>query len=308
MLRLVDDIHGDGSMEEMLAWWREDGLHFGRRPQPRLVHADDVRVRVVIAGICRTDVALAEGRLQCIEPRVLGHEVAGIVDAVGPAVSQWQPGDCVAVRPIISEKGRTVRFGIDRDGGFADLFVVPQASLARVPAGLDWRRAAYVEPVAATLAVQRAPLVGMVGVIGDGRIAELTRRVLRAIGVDVVEGPGLDVAIETGASAQSLAQAMDAVRDGGLVVLKGRPPVPVAFDVSAAVSRELRFHAVGWASLEEAFALLASPRFDVDDLLGCIHPLDALGDLLQADEHAKRFLAPSPALARAAPGAVPCAG
>lgn len=279
----------------MRAWWREGRLQFGFRPEPQLTRDDEVRVGVRLVGICRTDIAAARGRLSCLEPCILGHEVAGVVMAVGASVRTVAVGDRVAVRPFVDG----ARLGIDRDGGFADALVVSERALALVPACLDWRHAAFVEPVAACLAVRHAPLDGTVRVIGQGRIADLTRRVLVAIGANLSDEAWVDVAIETGATAESLAEAMAAVHDGGLVVLKGRPAAPIAFDVALAVQRQLRFQAVGWATLEEAFELLM--KLDVSDLLGEVHPIEAFGDLLDADETVKRFLAPDPA------AVIPCA-
>ncbi|MBX3273549.1 MAG: alcohol dehydrogenase catalytic domain-containing protein [Sandaracinaceae bacterium] len=273
--------------EGMRAWWREGALRFGVRAVPRLAASDDVSVRVVIAGLCRTDVAVARGQLACAEPCVLGHEVAGVVEEVGPAVRGLAPGDRVACLPRVD----AARVGVDRDGGFAERLVLPERALARIPSGLDWRRAALVEPVAACLAVKRAPLAGRVRVLGRGRIAALTRRVVVALGHACVERDA-DVVIETEGTAASLAEAMATAPERGLVVLKSRPPAPIAFDVAQAVTRELRLFAVGWASFEDAFALLPSLR--VDDLLGPVFPLDALGDLLAAPDDKKLFLAPEP--------------
>jgi threonine dehydrogenase-like Zn-dependent dehydrogenase len=158
-----------------------------------------------------------------------------------------------------------------------------------------------------------------VRVLGEGRIATLTRRLVVALGHERVEGPldvehtltardveherghDVDVAIETRGTAESLAEAMRCVKDGGLVVLKSRPAAPIVFDVAEAVTRGLRLHAVGWASFDEAFAMFA--RISVDDLLGDVRPLEALGELLGAREDTKVFLAPdvSVALAEAEP-------
>ncbi|MCB9623364.1 MAG: alcohol dehydrogenase catalytic domain-containing protein [Sandaracinus sp.] len=273
----------------MRAWWREGGLRFGERPTPALRAPDDVRVRVMLAGLCRTDVAVAQGRLACVEPCVLGHEVAGVVEAVGSAVTRFRVGERVACLPQVD--GR--RLGIERDGGFAEAMVLPERALVAVPAGLDWRRAAFVEPVAACLAVRRAPLQGVVRVVGEGRIAELTRRVLYASGH--ADGPGpADVVVETGGSDASLRAALDEVRDGGTVVLKSRPSRALAFDVADVVVRELRLFGVGWAPFDEAFALL-NEGLPVEDLLGDVSPLEAFEDLLAVDETTKRFLAPEPA-------------
>lgn len=250
-----------------------------------------MRVRVVLSGVCRTDVAIARGQLACVEPRVLGHETAGLVEAIGPAVRGLRVGDRVACLPRVDG----ARLGVERDGGFAEALVVPERGLVRIPPELDWRRAAFVEPVAACLAVGRAPLSGKVRVVGAGRIAELTRRVVRALGHDEAAGADgvADVVVETGGTDASLAEALSHVRDGGTVVLKSRPAAPLRLDVADAVTRELRLVGVGWASFEDAFDLLAR-GLPVADLLGEVLPLEAFDALLGADEATKRFLAPEP--------------
>lgn len=274
----------------MDAWWWEDGLHFGARRRPAVAAAEEVLVRVVLAGICRTDLAVATGKLACAAPCVLGHEVAGIVEAVGPSVRGLCVGDRVACRPQVDGQ----RLGVDRDGGFSEALVLPARALVKVPPALDWRRAAFVEPVAACLAIRRAPLDGRVRIVGAGRIAELTRRCARSLGVDLSEGLA-DVVIETAGTAESLAEAFARVRDGGRVVLKSRPAAPVAVDLAAAVVRELKLIGVGWASFEEAFELLEG-GLPVEDLLGEVLPLQAFGAQLAAAEDKKRFLAPDPSL------------
>lgn len=275
----------------MLAWWYARGLRFGQLPDPQVSVGDDVRVRVVIAGLCRTDVAVARGRIACPDGCVLGHEVAGVVESVGPDVRGLRIRDRVVCLPTVD--GR--RVGVDRDGGFAEWLVLPERGLVRVPDGLDWRHAAFVEPVAACLAVKRAPIHGTVRVIGEGRIATLTRRIVAALG-HADDDEDVDVAVETSGTAQGLAEAMRVVRTGGTVVLKSRPAAALPLNVAEAVVRELRLIGVSWASFPEAFALLGDRgMLDVDDLLGPVHPLEALGDMLDADEGRKQFFAPDPA-------------
>ncbi|MBP2325997.1 aryl-alcohol dehydrogenase [Kibdelosporangium banguiense] len=57
--------------------------------------ADEVLVRMVAAGICHTDLTIASGGLPFPLPGVLGHEGAGVIEAVGAAVTRVQPGDHV---------------------------------------------------------------------------------------------------------------------------------------------------------------------------------------------------------------------
>lgn len=59
--------------------------------------SDELRVRVVAVGLCHTDVAFQHGVLPFEHPFVLGHEGAGVVEAVGSAVTLVRPGDRVAI-------------------------------------------------------------------------------------------------------------------------------------------------------------------------------------------------------------------
>ena len=59
--------------------------------------ADEVRVRIVATGLCHTDAAVRSGAIPCPSPIVLGHEGAGVVEAVGAAVAKVSPGDHVVM-------------------------------------------------------------------------------------------------------------------------------------------------------------------------------------------------------------------
>jgi D-arabinose 1-dehydrogenase-like Zn-dependent alcohol dehydrogenase len=115
-------------------------------PQPE---AGWVRIKVQACGICHSDSVVKEGHWPGLQyPRVPGHEVAGIVDAVGPGVAQWKPGQRVGVGWHGGHCGycdacRSGDFfacqvalkitGISFDGGYADYMVAPAIALARVP-------------------------------------------------------------------------------------------------------------------------------------------------------------------------------
>src|SRR5262245_47111814 len=115
------------------------GSWVGLRALPRPCPQDgEVVVRVVVAGICRTDLHVAQGRLAAADPVVLGHEFAGVVEEVGPGAGGVKPGDRVAVMPMLpcglcaacSSGDELVcleptLLGVDRDGAFAELVAVP---------------------------------------------------------------------------------------------------------------------------------------------------------------------------------------
>src|SRR5690606_30177206 len=116
--------------------------------------------------------------------------------------------------------------------------------------------AAFAEPVAAALAVPT--MLADTGVapasrgliLGQGRIAALTARVLASAGRGLVpiwpvpdrvdEHDVFDFVVETTASEGALAAALALLRPRGTLVLKSRPPRPVALDVAGCVRKELR--------------------------------------------------------------------
>ncbi|HEY8150988.1 MAG TPA: alcohol dehydrogenase [Vicinamibacteria bacterium] len=114
--------------------------------------AGQVRIRVQASGVCHSDSLTKEGHWPGIQyPRVPGHEVAGIVDALGPGVAGWSVGDrvgvgwhgghcghCDACRRgdfLLCQVAGLIP-GISYDGGHADYMVAPAVALARIPEGL----------------------------------------------------------------------------------------------------------------------------------------------------------------------------
>src|SRR5690348_10360623 len=67
------------------------------RTQP-VPQGHEIRVRVSVCGVCRTDLHLAEGDLAPKHPRTVpGHEVVGVVDAAGPSTERFSIGDRVGI-------------------------------------------------------------------------------------------------------------------------------------------------------------------------------------------------------------------
>jgi D-arabinose 1-dehydrogenase-like Zn-dependent alcohol dehydrogenase len=114
-------------------------------PEPPSRH---VRIRVQACGVCHSDSVTRGGVLPGIQyPRVPGHEVVGIVDAVGSDVPNWKPGKRVGVGWYGGHCGhcescRRGKFitcanalipGVSYDGGYADYMIAPFEALAAVP-------------------------------------------------------------------------------------------------------------------------------------------------------------------------------
>ena len=300
-------------MVEMFAL-RRDGsrVQIRRVPRPEPTESQ-VRIRVALAGVCRTDILAARGLIPCADGITLGHEFAGTIDALGPGVSGWNLGQRVAVCPVfgcrncdvcaddeINCPNRTM-LGLDHDGAFAEYVCVRAACLYPIPESISWAAAAYAEPIAAALGVLDASVTrgGCGLVLGRNRFADLVLRLLRLYGIDDVHRSGeagsFDFVIETGLGAGTLSEMIRAARPGGILVLKSRQPGEVGLDVLALGRKRLTILGANYGSFREAVSLLVEGRLEVGDLCGPVYPLSAFESAFAKDtegESAKVFLDP----------------
>jgi D-arabinose 1-dehydrogenase-like Zn-dependent alcohol dehydrogenase len=112
-----------------------------------------VRIKVQACGICHSDSVTKEGLFPGIQyPRVPGHEVVGIVDAVGTGVARWKSGQRVGVGwhgghcgycdscargDFFACQTSTLIAGVSFDGGYAEYMVAPAEAIAAVPGELS---------------------------------------------------------------------------------------------------------------------------------------------------------------------------
>src|SRR5690242_14342758 len=191
-------------------------------------------VRALCAGVCGSDLHAVRGRHPFVPlPYRPGHEVVGIVEALGPAgagpgraARAWTPGErvivepdlpcwtckmCVSGRENLCENLRFFGCGYPQ-GGMADYFTVAANRLHPVPEVLDDEAAALIEPLSTPVhAVRLAGDVAgrSVAVLGAGTIGLFTLAVLRAHGAGqvVVTDP------HAGKRARALALGADAAVD-----------------------------------------------------------------------------------------------
>ncbi len=187
---------------------REVTLHSVPIPEPS---ATQVRIRVTGAGICGTDQHIMDGDYASRPPVTLGHEVAGIVEAVGIDSDPGWLETLVAPETAFSTCGacpwcisgrlmlcaQRVSIGSGTDGGFAETIVVPTRTLHRLPDWLDDRAAALMEPLACVcnsiLDPNRLQPGETVVVSGAGPVGILAAQVARAAGAIVtVTGTRVD--------------------------------------------------------------------------------------------------------------------
>ncbi|WP_131746926.1 NADP-dependent oxidoreductase [Frankia sp. Cppng1_Ct_nod] len=232
--------------------YRKDGLRAAEVPEPELGDGD-VLVRVRAAGVNPLDSKIRNGEFKLIlryrPPFVLGHDVAGVVTRVGPAVRRFTVGDEVYARP-----------GKDRIGTFAELIAIDQDDVALKPAALSMQEAAAVPLVGLTAwqaLVERANVTAGQKVLihagsgGVGTIAIQLAKQLRATvatttstaNVDWVKSLGADVVVDykqedfatvlsdydvvlDSLGGETLEKSLTVVKPGGLVIGISGPPDP----------------------------------------------------------------------------------
>ena len=188
-------------------------------PQPR---SREVRIKVEACGICHSDSLTKEGLWPGIEyPRVPGHEIAGVLDAIGPDVPDWKAGQRVGVGWFGAQCGHcescrrgdfiTCQYGkipgISYDGGYADYVITPFEALALIPDDLSAVDAAPLMCAGITtfnsLRHSGAIPGDLVAVIGIGGLGHLGVQFAAKMGMNTV-------AIARGRDKEALARKLGA--------------------------------------------------------------------------------------------------
>ena len=218
-------------------------------PEPS-VEANKVKIKVLAAGLCHTDVGVLEDEkwLASIPklPVVMGHEVAGEVEEIGPDVKNFAVGDRVAIWPMLDTPGFVI------DGGFGEKIVTVEDVLIKVPDGMPIELAASTTDAGMTSqgaltrgGIKAGEKVGIIGLGGLGQfaaqlvvlngaelyVAEIKEEVwdyAKSIGAkrvvkDITElkDEGLDLIIDFAGFGTTTAGAIETAAPNGRVVLVG---------------------------------------------------------------------------------------
>lgn len=146
-------------------------LEVANGPKPKIQNPNALLIKIKSVGVCGSDVHyFKHGRIgrQIVKfPYVVGHECAGIVEAVGSAVKNFKPGDRVVVDPAIScRKCRQCQVGryhtcenlkflgtpasatsAGLDGCLSEYIVMPELSIFALPASFSFEDGALMEPL-----------------------------------------------------------------------------------------------------------------------------------------------------------------
>jgi D-arabinose 1-dehydrogenase-like Zn-dependent alcohol dehydrogenase len=235
--------------------------------------AGQVRIKVQACGICFSDHMVKDGAWPGLQyPRVPGHEVAGVIDAVGSGVARWKAGDrvgvgwhggqdntCAACRAGDYTNCETSMItGFTYDGGYQEYMLAPIEAIARIPDGLDPAEAAPLLCAGITtfnaLRHSGAGPGDLVAVQGVGGLGHLGIQFANKFGYQVAavgRGPeNADLAKKLGAhhyidsKASNAAQALKKL-GGARVILATAPSSKAMSDIFGGLGRRGTLMVIG---------------------------------------------------------------
>ncbi|WP_111977411.1 zinc-dependent alcohol dehydrogenase [Algibacillus agarilyticus] len=166
--------------------------------------ADEVKLAVGYVGICGTDMHIYHGVMdqRVKPPQTIGHEMSGTVTELGSDVSGFAIGDRVVVRPLdwcgecptckagLTHICQNLKFmGIDTPGAFQSNWTVKARTLHKLPASVDLKQGALIEPLSvACHDIRRSRLKAgeKAVVLGGGPIGQLVAAVAKSVGAEVL--------------------------------------------------------------------------------------------------------------------------
>lgn len=281
--------------------------------------AGEVLVRVLMAGVCNTDLELTRGYYPYAG--IPGHEFVGVVEegslegrrVVGEINATC--GQCEACRNERRThcENRNVLGIIGRNGAFAESLTLPAANLHVVPDDLPTDRAVFTEPLAAALEIQQQIDIhpsDRVLVVGDGKLGQLIARslaltgctltvtghhpdklsMLERLGIATIEAAAIaprsfDIAVECSGAPTGFELARKSLRPRGTLVMKSTYAGELTFNASALVVDEITMVGSRCGPFAPALRLLAEGRIDPADLIEARYPLR---EAVAAFEHAQR--------------------
>lgn len=261
-----------------------------RRPSARPGFA---LVRVLLSGICNTDLELRRGYHGF--SGIPGHEFVGVVE--GPASSALLGRRVVGEINLACGRCSWCSQGLGRHcprrtvlgirghaGAHAEWLTLPERNLVEVPAGVTDEEAVFVEPLAAACEILdqvAVPPGTRAAVLGPGKLGRLAAAVLQTAGADVVilgrksraKAAAFDLVVEATGSPEGMPRALALVKPRGTIVWKSTHHAPAHFDAAALVVNEVTVVGSRCGRFEPALEFLRMKRVDVLSLLSSEFPL-----------------------------------
>jgi threonine dehydrogenase-like Zn-dependent dehydrogenase len=277
-------------------------------------NADEALVRVLLSGICNTDLEIARGYAgfngtighefvgvveESVDKKLVGQRVVGEINAGCGSCDLCRAGDprhCAT---------RTVLGIVGRDGAHAEFLQLPDVNLIPVPTNIPDEHAVFTEPLAAACGIlERAEIANTdrVAVIGDGKLGLLCAQVVALTGaptllvgkhaekLHIAERRGIetstpedaanrlrefDVVVEASGAAGGFKLALDLLRPKGKLVLKSTFHGSTTINAARIVVDEISIVGSRCGRFQPALELLEKNAIDVDSLISEEHSLSS---------------------------------
>jgi threonine dehydrogenase-like Zn-dependent dehydrogenase len=274
--------------------------------------SDEALVRVLLSGICNTDLEIARGYAGF--KGTIGHEFVGVVEdsadreLIGRRVVgeiNAGCGKCELCRAGDSRHCplRTVLGIVGRDGAHAEFLHLPIENLVPVPKNVPDEHAVFTEPLAAACGILERVSIAKsdrVAVIGDGKLGLLCAQVLALTGASLLlvgkhssklriaerrgietatpakagkQKPQFDVVVEASGAAAGFGLALDLLHPRGKLVLKSTFHGKTELDAARIVVDEISIVGSRCGRFTPALDLLKKSAIDVDSLISEEYPL-----------------------------------
>lgn len=275
--------------------------------------SNEALVRVLMAGICRTDIEIVKGYMDF--RGVLGHEFVGVVEECDERtwLGKRVVGEinCGCGMCEYCQRGeqrhcpqRTVLGILNRDGAFAEYLTLPTSNLHEVPTDVPTQVAVFTEPLSAAFEILEQMHISpsqSVLVLGDGKLGILVAQVLRLTGCSVMlvgkhqcklevaqrcgvkavkrehllsSGRIADVVIDCTGSPTGLTDALQFVRPRGTVVLKTTTTEQTSINMAQMVIDEVTIIGSRCGPYAPAMRALSDKMICVEPLISAIYSLD----------------------------------
>ena len=177
--------------------------------KPHIDEKNNILLKMRAAGICGSDVGIYHGtNAAATYPRVIGHEMVGVVEEIGSNVKKLKVGDRIIVNQVVNcgecypcrhNRGNVcdhleVR-GVHRDGGYREYMAVPEEDCYILPDNLSDADAVMIEPT--TIAIQSLSRAGVedddvIFIIGCGALGSSILRIARLTNAKIIVGDIVD--------------------------------------------------------------------------------------------------------------------
>lgn len=237
-----------------------------------------VLLKVNTIGLCRTDLLVASGVISVNqESIILGHEFSATVE--NDPLNIFTKGQIVGVNPLWNNKF----MGLDFDGAICEFIYVPHDKV--IPTTLtDFKVIAYLEPVAASMAVLKAinkKTDKKVAIVGNNRISQLTKLILDTELIDceilnekeLTQENEYDVIIETVLNNDIFSAIIKALKPEKTLIIKSRKREPVNFQAVDLIAKEINIRSVNYYDFNKAMRWLENNYLLIQSLLGEAFPL-----------------------------------